>query len=844
LLSNEKKDEVEKTEEKETTSIETEETDETEETPTEEKPTEEEVTIEAKAEDEEETKEEIETKDVSDEPEEAIEAEVVEEDEEIKLEEEAEDLAELDIPEEPIEIVAEEVEVAIEPEIPEIPIEIKADELEEDEELEPDEDELEVKVEEDEPEKVKKPVKKKKTYFGLSLLIGITIALAIEVLFSIPLWLQGSSRPDLYYIELVLILIALMIPGLITRSLQRGIFGAFIIFIISFAVPTVLAIFQVQTISNPLAPLFASTDFALPTLDIFIDLFPTLEDLPFAQLQRWIWIIDLIIMFILTVVVVVIATALIRNVTKRKKKAGNWVAIPFLSIGLIIFAIFTPIIFSSTSGVIQAGTSFLAGSAKMQEAYGTFENSSLSLDLDFVSVNNSLGDASYWFEISQANYQGLRNIGFIELASIAAGQYGDLIRAGDQLALATFAMTSVLYPLFSGIWELTQSLKNATDDMANFGETSLMPSDTDPFNFLSRAITDINELKASLLEAIATMESAKETLLDVEEKINEADIAGAFNDVKNTLGNLTTENFPDAVAGIVEEIKDKLGSFDDQLTGFADFISFTNTNIDPTINILWMAYNSIEGNEYMKDYRFTAAKQSFNQALGNLSEALTFTAYTPPGGLSGVFSIDITDDFSLLLEDLLIMLDPLLKEELAYATTYEAIWEIVSIMNTSPLDQELTYLTVTPIIDAANESARFTLDNGTIAQAELLAFRGNDYGSFDSIADNFDSLLTGDFSPLEFGQVTFDMSTVYSGFVESMKQKYYLLNDAEAITFITISDTTMDSILLLVPVDIAHAVDYFTSWKDAMASIRSVLVTAIGDIPTEINGLLTDIQEK
>ncbi len=790
--------------------------------------------------------------------EESLEAEPIEEEEEIPKLEDVEDVEELEIseeiPEEPIEIVSEDVEEEIsmeEPEIPEVPLEVKADEIVEEKEPagEEDIDEYGFEIEDVKAEKPVKP-KKKRTYFGLSIIIGLVITLAIEAAFSIPLWLQGASRPDLYYIELVLVLITLMIPGLITRSLQKGILGAFIIFVISFALPTILAVFDFQILSNPLAPLFASTDFALPAFDVFIDLFPNLADLPFAQIQKWIWIVDMFIMFIIVLLVVTFGTALIKNVTKPKKKVGNWIGIPLLSIGLIIFAIFTPIIFSSTYGIVQASTSFLAGTTTMQNAYGSFESGDLQT-LDIELIQDELAKANNWLNISQANYNGLQNIGIIAIASLVAGQYAPLIEAGDQLALATLALTGVLFPLFSGIYDLTRSLKNATDDMANFGqEQDLIPSDLKSILFAKQDITSIEELKASLENSINTMEAARDVLVLVEEKISEADISGAFDEVKATLKELLeTNDFLPAITNIIEEILDKLENIDEQLIGFEEFISFTVDNINPTISILWTCYNSIVGNDHMKHYRFTEAKSSFLQAIGNIS-SISLVTYTPPPELGGVFSVDITEDFSLLLEDLLALLDPLLHEEYAFATTYESIFNIVSILNVEPLDNPLTYDLINPHIIDANNTAAQTLANGTLAQVELWVFRNNTainaYGtSFTEIGINFDNILTKDFKPQQFGVFTNDMKNVYSGLVESLRQYFLIINLDDARTSISLSEATITSIITGPTIDADYMDNYLNNWSLIITNIRAKMDIGLGqDITTEINSLFTAIEAK
>ncbi|NHK30451.1 MAG: multidrug efflux MFS transporter [Asgard group archaeon] len=844
MSEDEKEEIIEELEEQETTQVAEEEEEVTEETTEPE-------TLEAES-TEEEAEEEIEET-----PEEEISTittdEIIEEEEipELEAVEEVLEIPDVpeEMPEEPIEIIAEEVEEAEieELEIPEVPIEAKADEITDDLEVVIEDDDLD--AEEVEVEKPIKP-KKKRTNFGLSIIVSLAVSLGIIVAFSIPLWLQGTSRPDLYYIELVLVLVALMIPGLITRSFQKGILGGFIVFIVSFGLPTVLAVFvDIQILSNPLAPLFASTDFALPALAVFIDLFPDLGDLPFAQIQVWIWIVDLVIMFIIVLLVIVFGTWLLKNITKPKKKAGNWVAIPLLSIGLIIFAVFTPIIFSSTYGIVQASTSFLAGATKMQDAYGSFEGGDLQT-LELGPINDSLTEANIWLDISQANYQGLKNIGIISIASLAAGKYAPLIQAGDQLALATLALTNVLYPLFSGIFDLTQSLKNATDDMADFGqEQGTIPADLKSILFTTMDITSIEDLKSSLEEAISTLESARDTLISVEEKISEADITGAFDEVQSTLEDLDTADFPDAIAAIIEEIKDKLGSFDGQLTGFVEFISFSADNIDPTIHILWTCYNSIEGNDHIRNYRFSEAKSSFQQAIGNIS-AISLTSFTPPPELGGIFSIDITEDFSLLLEDLLGLLDPLLHEEYAFASTYDTIFDIVSILNTEDLTQLLTYTLVNPLIIEADNTAAQTLANGTIAETELLSFRVNiatsAYGTaFSDIGANFDTLLTENFKPEQFGELTNNMTDVYSDLVESLRQYYLIVDLDTARTNIANAETMITDMVTGPTIDVDYIDNYFGNWSIIIANIKAKMDIGFGqDILTEITFLYTAIEAK
>jgi len=789
---------------------------------------------------------------------EALEAEITE-----KTEEKAEQ--EFTIPEIPTEEEQEEVtpieakEISEELSIPEIPSE-EAMETEEEEiamevetleteEIESTEEELEAEDYGFEAKKAKpsKKRKKKGMSFALSTLIGLGLALLVEFLFSIPLWMGGVGRPDLFYIELVLMLIVMTIPGLFTRSIQKGVLGAFLIFIVSFASPLLLSILGLKILLSPLTPLFASTDFSLDAFQVFKSLFTALDNLPIEQIQKWIWIVDLVLMFILVIFVVVIGTALIKSITKKKKKAGIWIAIPLLSVGLIIFAIFTPIIFSSTYGIIQASTSFLAGSAKMQQAYGVFEESGSTPSTQAMEwIQNNLTEANYWLNISQVNYQGLKNIGIINIAIMLSGQYGPLIEAGDQLALATLAMTGLLLPLFTGIYDLTQSLHNATDDMANFGSSSSSSSTSGVIDDSSRtsikSLAQAEELKASIIKAIQGLDRAEEALNIIQQRIAQQDIQGSFDEVKEKLKSINVDILPAQVKSIIEEIRNKLDQFDGQLEGFVNFISYTADNLEPTKKILWTAYNTIVGNEYLKLRQFNNATKAFTNAYGNVTSISGIATYTPSENLSGIFAVQITEEFTLILNDLVQLMTPLLQEEIAFAQTYDSITKTMRVFAAAIDISHVNYSSIQAPIALGQEAEMY----GGETQIALDFFRANiqdsAYGTmFTKVGVNFDKILTDDFRPQSFGNTTKFMAEIVDYYLiscESYSNQYF----TEAINNITIADSIMtnDLLPLLLPDDPRYLQDYYNNWSLALGDIKTKM--ELYDTPGEYAAGLTDIQ--
>ncbi|NHJ32423.1 MAG: hypothetical protein FK732_06145 [Asgard group archaeon] len=801
-------------------------------------------------EEEEETFEEpIEAEETKDEPleieeetEEPIEAEVEEEAEEVEdSEEPQEDEEEIKVEEEDeveeidAEVDEEVVEVDEELEIPEIPLEVGAEEepIEDDDFYALPEEEEEVVVEEEveaeevkptKPKKKKKKRKKRSKSMLTGLIVGILAALIIEVAFSVPLWMNGVSRPDLYYIELVLILVAMTLPGLFSRNFLEGILGGFIIFVVAFVPPLVLSLSGLNYILNPLTPLFSSVDYSIPAFDAFKSLMPGLETLNLDTVQFWIWIVDLVLMFILAVIVVTIATALIRSITIKKKKVGHWIGIPLLSLGLIVFVIFTPIVFSSTFGIIQASTSFLGGTAKMDEAYVVIDNEGLSTQ-SLEDFSGLMAEANQWLADSQLNFRGLRNIGLLNIMTLVPNQYGSLIQAGDQLALATLAITDIIVPLFNGIFDLVSNINNATKSMADFGPSpSLMFSDIGDFDMRVNDLADLPELKQKIVASINGLDEAELALIEVQTDLEAGDFDEVFDEINATLETVDLSKLPEFLRGPIGEIISEIGSLGNEITGFTELLEYTSSTIGPTKSILWTAYNSLEGNEYLKYYKFTDAKKSFQQAVNNVT-SIVLDEYTPTPELVGLFSSDITGDYSLLLHDLITLMDPLLNEELYYAMTLEGIGTIITEFHS---EADLTAVDFSLLYDPA-QNASTTATYGVLAEAELTVFRANiaadAYGNiFGDAGVDLEDVLTRDFKPLEFGQITNQTADAINQFISGC-EKYKNQNFIEAIADLVAAEGTINNAIstILAVDDPQYLHDYLNNWSLAITSIRGIM---------------------
>lgn len=795
-----------------------------------------------------------ETETVEEEPEEEPVEEVeVEKTEEVDVEEEVEAEDE--------EVIELETEPSEELEIPAIPMETEIEEEEPEEELAiPDDEAIDAEVIDEEEVLEAKPRRRKKKsvwpQFWIGLAIGLVIAVAAEVLFTIPYWKTGTSSPEMFYIEVVVILIAFMIPGLLTRSIQKGILGGFILFAISFGLPFLMSVLGYE-ILNPMTPLLASTDFAISAYTVFQDMFSL--SLVIAPWMQWIiGIIDLLVMFILTVLVVTLTAWLLKVVTRPTKKVGHWIGIPFLSLGIIVFTIFMPLVLSSTYGVIHASTSFLAGSSYFVEGLSTFEGSGGSLST--LQTNQSLEDgllqASEWFNISYIHYGGLRNIGVISFAALVAGQYRPLIEAGDQLALASLTFTKVLYPLFLGIASITDSLGNATSNLVNFGTSTSPPAYGDKA-IGAQAVnqTKLAELKSSILATVSSMEIAKEALEIVKKELEKEDVEGKdvegkFEDAEAILAGIETDTMLDQVAGIIDNIRVQISNFKGYLTGFTDFINFTSNALEPTKNILLTAYYSIVGNEYLKNYDFVNAFDAYDNATEHVA-LIELDGYTPSSTLGDFFSVQITEEFSTMLEDLVALMDPLLNEQKYFAETYIGINEQLDLLATD--DYNITNIDFgLTSIDAANTSADLTRSFGIIAQSEADYFKTqletNAYGSFfNTTGGNFYSTLTDDFKAADFGEKTYSLVQAMSYLIRGCEE-YSLVNWGGAQGFILQADTIMQTeiITALLPGTPTYFEEYLVHWSTSLNAIRDTILlndpgtvdysTAVDDI---INALTT-----
>jgi len=804
------------------------------------------------------TDEEVEEAPEEEELEEAFEefAEETEEEEEPVEEVEAEKTEEVDVEEEAEEeeVIELETEPSEELDIPAIPVESEIEEEEPEEELKiPDAEAIEAEVIDDEDVLEAKPRRKKKKkkstwpLFWIGLAVGLIIAVGAEILFTIPYWNTGASSPELYYAEVVILLIAFMLPGLFSRSILKGIFGGFILFVISFGLPFLMLVFNV-IILNPMTPLLSSSLFAIDAYDLFKDMFNL--TLTVQEWMKWIiGLIDLVIMFALTVIIVTLTTGLVKVVTRPKKKVGHWIGIPLLSIGIIVFTIFMPLALSSTYGIIHASTSFLAGSSYFVTGLSSFQNSNGSLETleNDPLLEDGLEKASEWFNISYVHYDGLRNIGVISFVALVAGQYRPLIEAGDQLALASLAFTQVLYPLFLGIAAISDSLGSATDNLVNFGTSpSSIPYGDKTIRAQAVNQTKLDELKASILATITSLEDAETALDIVNNKLETKDVLGAFEETEALLAGIKTESMNPQVGGIIDNIRGQLTSFKGNLIGFTEFINFTSHALTPTKEILWTSYFSLVGNEYLKNYDFVTAYDAYDNATEHVAlidpADLAFVSTTT---LGGIFAVNITEGFSTMLEDLVALMDPLLNEQKFFAQTYiglNANLDYLALDNFTITDVDYGLTTIA----AVNVSAELTRSFGIIAQAEADSFtlklQDNSYGSFfNTTGGNFYEALTDDFKAADFGDKTYSLVQVMGNLIKGFEE-YSVLNYMDAEVSLLLADTIMQTeIATAILVDTpTFFVDLLAHWDSAISTIRDIVIANSADLSAIV--VVTDIR--
>jgi hypothetical protein len=680
--------------------------------------------------------------------------------------------------------------------------------------------------------------KRKLPYLWIGVGIGIVLAIIIEVLFSIPLWSSGTNRADLLYIELVLIFIAMMIPGLLTRSIQKGLIGGAIIFAISFGLPFLINIKSVL-ISNPLTPLYSSTAFALEAYSVFENLFSI--DFDLAGIQKWIWTIDLVLFFLLMVIITTLGSWLIKNITVSKKKTKHWIGIPLLSLGLIIFIIVLPLIFSSTFGVIQASTAYLAGSSKFSEATSLFQESDGQLSTsELETLEETLGQASYWFNLSETNYRGLKNIGVINMAQMFAGEYAPLIEAGDQLALATLSFTKIVYPLFTGINDLTSSLNNATQNIANFGSEG-SSTDYSSLAIQPKQFETLDELLEAIQEAIGQLEQTKSDLTQVNDQLQKDKLSDSFEETYQKLQEIDLEKLNPKLKETIEQLRNTLGDYKGEVAGFESFLNYTTTVIDPTKDLLWVSYYTLVGNDHLRNYRFNDAIEPFENA-SVIVQDIDLTEYNPPQEIGDLFSIEITDQFSLLLEDFISLLDPLLIEEIYFSNTYQRISDLYQYFSTIDYNVSLINwgLIPTDLLTVANETEYY----GGLAEDQLTVIRynlqQNEYGDFfDSIGDNFDKIFTSDFSPNEFGSKTNYFANIMVTFLDACNAYVVDENFVYASNTIAIATTiATDEIIGKFATDTPeYFSNYLETWCYAVLDLETT-INENNNALTYENGLL------
>ncbi|MFW9924979.1 MAG: hypothetical protein ACFFDW_17010, partial [Candidatus Thorarchaeota archaeon] len=407
-----------------------------------------------------------------------------------------------------------------------------------------------------------------------------------------------------------------------------------------------------------------------------------------------------------------------------------------------------------------------------------------------------------------------------------------------------------LYPLFLGIFELTNSFNQATSSMANFGqsESPMLYPDSSSRNQIT-ATNDTEQLKVDLLSSIEGLDNAQAALDIVLTNIETKDISAIFADVGVAFDGLDLEKFPVKVADIITQMEDRLMEYEGELAGLIDFIEYTSLSLGPTKDLLWISYYNIVGNDFIKKYDFVSAYEAYFNASEIIDSMDIIPDFTPNPALADVFAVQLTDGFSTLLQDMFNMMDPIIDEEMFFAQTYSEISTMMGIFASDSNNiTEIDY--TTPIVDISY-SATNTRDIGLIAEDKVISFRNNvtinKYGdSYQSIGQDIVGIFTEDFKPEEFGEYTYQISETMRYFWQGCKSYQMEYYDFARDNLTNAYDIIQNNIIaFIVPDDFPDYYEtYLYAWGNAITLVSNTMTNIYDKYlgSTDIKNALDNLQ--
>ncbi|MFW9923997.1 MAG: hypothetical protein ACFFDW_11995, partial [Candidatus Thorarchaeota archaeon] len=308
--------------------------------------------------------------------------------------------------------------------------------------------------------------KEERPWFWIGFLIAVGFSAIIMVIFN---FIGTSSHPGLAYVELVLLMICAIIPGLFVRKVGKGILGGLMVFALQFFIP--LIVFY-ATGQNPHA-LFSPYFLFLNALGLikmgvedvlgfsFIPITPEIMDYynQYSGYVTFVWIFDLLIMFSLIITLIIASSWLFSNIlTKKARSFWSWCVLPGQALVIIVNLFIVPYILLSMSSTVQIGGALAAGGANLGDIVTPFATGNTSLEgLDTEAILASLDRADFWFDIAKDNYFGLNKLMFMSLMEKISGRYAIIPHIFNSTIYAGFELLAALQPLGHGFFDNSNS---------------------------------------------------------------------------------------------------------------------------------------------------------------------------------------------------------------------------------------------------------------------------------------------------------------------------------------------------------------------------------------------------
>ncbi|MGC9779911.1 MAG: hypothetical protein HZR80_11760 [Candidatus Heimdallarchaeota archaeon] len=633
-------------------------------------------------------------------------------------------------------------------------------------------------------EAARRPTDEKGTpWFWIGILIGIGVSAVVMVIFN---FTGTSFHPGLAFLEIILLLVCCMLPGLFVRKIGKGILGGLMIFGLQFFVPLIVFYATGQNPTSLFSPylifLNALGLIKMGIKDIFgfsfVPITPEIEGYynQYSGYATFVWVFDLLIMFGIMITLVIASSWMFTNLfTDKAKSFWTWCLLPGQAIFIILNLIVVPWILLCFSSTIQTGGALAAGAANVAEAGMPIIQGNIT---DFESINfddilTLFDRADEWFEIARGNYDGLNSLLFFRLLTAVSGPYGFAVDIFNLTIAAGFELLAALNPLAHGLFDNTNTSENAEVDGFYYQFQDFMEIyDTFPemFNFTGGGgkptETHLSNTEAEVDGIIDNVDILLNThIVDVLDHIIKAEeilLSIDPDDLRNVGGNAQVQT-------VLNQVADQLDMIMNVTKEYAALAPLAVDLLMESPHIIKAMLNMLIGNvRLLMGWQFTLSQQYFYNASAELET------------INAIFNSDrrleveesgskTAMGFFDFMNDTLTMANPTIMLEGDLAQMLGGIVHALDEYETNPdplideCDFDLVNFTrVFEIMDEATIFSDLGVQHGNLAayMIDVINNRANqsDYSIMSGPAQMMTDSLATAFQPAEFAQVMSNMT--------------------------------------------------------------------------------------